>query len=81
MFFRWKFRYQLAAALAFDYLTIGLATAAGFIHPQWWLVVLMPLYALAFACGLVFFLFVIGYLVLVVRALYISQPEKHKQNG
>jgi hypothetical protein len=78
---RHKFRFQLAAALAFDYLTIGLAAACGWIHAPIWLFVFMPLYALAFACGLVFFLFVLGYLVLVVRALCISQPEKTKTNG
>lgn len=76
-----KFRFQLAAALAFDYLTIGLADAVGWIHAPWWLCVVMPLYAVAFAVGVVFFLFVIGYVVLVVRALYISQPEKSKTDG
>lgn len=76
-----KFRFQLAAALAFDYLTIGLASACGFIHAPLWLCVFMPLYALAFACGLVFLLFVLGYVALVVRALYISQTEKSKPNG
>ena len=73
-----KFRYQLAAAFAFDYLTFALSKGAGFIDASWWLLLILPIYALIFACFVLFALFVLGYLFLVVRAIRLGNLNARK---